>query len=57
MRGATLFVAGLFVGVTLDFDNGDSVPLEVPVVTADNQYAGLDNGTGVPSPAATESAS
>ena len=51
------FKAGQFVGVSLDFDNGESAELDALVVSEDNQYTGLDNGTGAPSPAATESAS
>jgi hypothetical protein len=51
------FEAGQFVSLTLGFDNGDSVEMDVPVVTEDDEYDGLDNGTGEPSPAATESAS
>jgi hypothetical protein len=51
------FKAGEFVGLSLDFDNGESAELDALVVSEDNQYTGLDNGTGEPSPAATESAS
>jgi hypothetical protein len=46
--------AGDFVALTLTFDNGESASMEVPVVSEDDEYAGLDNGTGVPEPAATE---
>ncbi len=51
------FEAGEFVGVTLSFDNGESAEMDVHVVSDDDEYSGLDNGTGEPSPAATESAS
>jgi hypothetical protein len=50
------FEAGEFLGLTLTFDNGDSAEMDVPVVTEDDEYTDLDNGTGVPSPAASESA-
>jgi hypothetical protein len=50
------FEAGDFVSLTLVFDNGQSIPMEIPVNSADDEYTGLDNGTGVPEPAATESA-
>ena len=51
------FKAGDFINATLSFDNGDTTQLDVHVVNADDEYTGLDNGTGVPSPAATASAS
>ena len=51
------FEAGEFISLTLSFDNGDSAEMDVPVVTEDDEYTDLDNGTGEPSPAATESAS
>jgi hypothetical protein len=53
------FKAGEFVRVTLGFDNGESADLNVPVVVDDDEYDGLDNGTGTPAPApsASESAS
>jgi hypothetical protein len=51
------FEAGEFVSLSLVFDNGESAEVDVIVVSDDDEYAGLDNGTGEPSPAATESAS
>lgn len=48
--------AGDFVALTLGFSNGESAEMEVHVVSEDDEYAGLDNGTGVPAPATTESA-
>ncbi len=50
------FKAGDFVGLSVGFDNGESADLDVIVVAADDEYTGLDNGTGVPSPAAEASA-
>jgi hypothetical protein len=54
------FGAGEFINLTLGFSNGEAAEMQVPVVTEDGDYTGLDNGTGVPSPAepsASESAS
>ena len=45
------FSAGEFVGVTLGFDNGESVEMDVHVVADEDEYVGLDNGTGTPAPA------
>jgi hypothetical protein len=50
------FKAGDFVGLGVGFDNGETSDLDVPVVVSDDEYTGLDNGTGVPSPAAEASA-
>ena len=50
------FEAGDFVSLSLVFDNGQAIPVDVPVNSEDGQYAGLDNGTGAPEPAATEPA-
>ena len=49
------FTTGAFISVSLGFDNGETADLKVPVVAEDDEYDGFDNGTGVPSPAATES--
>jgi hypothetical protein len=46
-------VAGDFLTVSLTFDNGQTTVMQVPVVTTDNQYAGLDNGTGNASPSSS----
>ncbi len=51
------FEAGDFITLNLGFDNGETAEMDVHVVAADDEYAGFDNGTGTPSPAATESAS
>jgi len=50
------FAAGDFIELTLAFGNGETADLDVHVVAADNEYTDLDNGTGVPAPAATPSA-
>jgi hypothetical protein len=50
------FVAGDFIELTLGFGNGETADLNVHVVAADDEYSDLDNGTGVPAPAATPSA-
>jgi hypothetical protein len=39
--------------LTFQFDDGSTVPLDVPVVLDDGQWAGLDVST--PSPSATDS--
>lgn len=48
------FVAGDFLPVTVNFDNGESVTLNVPIVTDTGEYAGLDvtaaAATGTPPP-------
>ena len=49
------FVAGDFIELSLGFDNGETADLNVHVVAADDEYSDLDNGTGVPAPAATPS--
>jgi hypothetical protein len=46
------FEAGSFISLTLGFDNGESADMDVLVVADDDEYTGLDNGTGVPSPSA-----
>lgn len=38
------FAAGNFVPVTVGFDNGESVVMEIPVVLACDRYDGLDSG-------------
>ena len=50
------FKAGEFIGLSVGFDNGETADLDVHVVAADDEYTDLDNGTGVPSPAAEASA-
>ena len=42
------FVAGDFIELSVGFDNGETADMDVPVVAADDEYTGLDNGTGVP---------
>ena len=44
------FTAGEFIALSVGFDNGETADMNVPVVAADDEYTGLDNGTGVPSP-------
>ena len=61
------FALGQFVTISVQFDDGESVDLSVPVVVDDGQWAGLDTSTPSPSespsvstsptPAATESPS
>jgi hypothetical protein len=51
------FKAGDFVTITLTFDSGQTNVMEIPVVVAQWQWEGMDNGTGVPSPSAPPSAS
>jgi hypothetical protein len=50
-------VQGDFIELSLAFSNGETADMDVPIVTADWEYTGLDNGTGVPAPAGTPSAS
>jgi copper(I)-binding protein len=50
---AGTFAVGDFVTLTFQFDDGSTVPLEVPVVLDDEQWAGLDVSTE--SPSATDS--
>ena len=50
------FEAGEFIELSVGFDNGETADMDVLVVAADDEYTGLDNGTGVPSPAAEASA-
>jgi hypothetical protein len=50
------FKAGEYIELSVGFDNGETADMDVPVVTADDEYTGLDNGTGVPSPSAAPSA-
>jgi len=47
------FEAGDFVYLTLGFDSGEQVAMEIPVVSNSGYYEGLD---GEPSPSETESA-
>jgi hypothetical protein len=51
------FGAGDFVELTLTFDSGDSVTMDVPVVYACDEYAGLDTSADTPSPSASPTAS
>jgi hypothetical protein len=48
--------AGDFITLSLTFSNGEAADLNVHVVLEDDEYADLDNGTGVPAPAGTPSA-
>ena len=50
-------VKGDFIELSLAFSNGETSVMDVPIVAADWEYTGLDNGTGVPAPAGTPSAS
>ena len=50
-------VQGNFIELSLAFSNGETADMDVPVVAADWEYTDLDNGTGVPAPAGTPSAS
>ncbi len=50
------FAAGDFIELSLAFGNGETADMDVHVVAADYEYTDLDNGTGVPAPAATPSA-
>jgi hypothetical protein len=50
-------VKGDFIELSLAFSNGETSDMDVPIVAADWEYTGLDNGTGVPAPAGTPSAS
>ncbi len=50
------FAAGDFIELSLAFGNGETADMNVHVVVADYEYSDLDNGTGVPAPAATPSA-
>ena len=50
-------VKGDFIELSLAFSNGETADMDVPVVAAEWEYTGLDNGTGVPAPAGTPSAS
>jgi hypothetical protein len=45
------FASGDFVTLSLGFGSGETADMTVPVVVADDEYDGYDNGTGVPSPA------
>ena len=48
--------AGQFISLSVGFDNGETADMDVHVVAADDEYTGLDNGTGVPSPSAEATA-
>jgi hypothetical protein len=47
------FALGQFVTISFQFDDGETASLQVPVVTDDGQWAGLDIAT--PSPSSTPS--
>jgi hypothetical protein len=49
-------VQGDFIELSLAFSNGETADMDVPTVAADWEYTDLDNGTGVPAPAGTPSA-
>ena len=48
---------GQFVTMSIDFDNGETATLEVPVVDDDGQWAGLDTATPSPSASPSDTAS
>ena len=50
-------VQGDFIELSLAFDNGETADMDVPIVAAEYEYTNLDNGTGIPAPAGTPSAS
>jgi hypothetical protein len=45
------FTKGDFLTLTLDFDNGESISMSVPVVDTTYQWEGMDNATGTPASA------
>jgi hypothetical protein len=47
------FAAGQFITLSVGFDNGETADMDVLIVAADDEYTGLDNGTGAPAPSAT----
>jgi hypothetical protein len=49
-------VQGDFIELSLAFSNGETADMDVPIVAAEYEYTNLDNGTGLPAPAASESA-
>src|SRR3954454_20237428 len=51
------FKTGDFLSLSLEFDNGETADMDVPVLADTYEYKDLDNGTGSPSPAATTSES
>ena len=51
------FDPGRFAELTLTFDSGDTVTMDVPIVFACNSYAGLDSSAEEPSESPSESAS
>jgi len=51
------FTRGAFLEVTLGFSDQSKITMRVPVVAAEGQWDGLDNGTGTPSPTASASPS
>jgi hypothetical protein len=51
------FKTGDFVKVDLEFDNGQTNVMDIPVVVDTYQWEGMDNGTGVPSPSGSPTAS
>ncbi|MCW2797402.1 hypothetical protein [Nocardioides sp.] len=65
VRVSGTFEAGQFVPVTVGFDSGEAVVLDIPVVTACGDYAGLDDAptteplpsSSTDSPSASDSAS
>lgn len=51
------FALGQFVTLSFTFDNGDTASIEVPVVSNDGQWAGLDISTPAPSASTSETPS
>ena len=49
------FALGQFVNISFSFDDGETANLSVPVVTDDEQWAGLDTYTPSASPSASPS--
>jgi hypothetical protein len=47
VRVSGTFIAGNFLPVTIGFDNGESVVMNIPVVTACNEFEGLDDAPTV----------
>jgi hypothetical protein len=51
------FAVGQFVNITFTFDDGETVDMDVPVVSDNEQWTGLDTSTPSPSASPTESPS
>ena len=57
IKVAGAIVKGDFIELSLSFSDGETADMDVPVVAAQYEYTDLDNGTGIPAPAGTPSAS